>query len=238
MDNTLNFHFYHECYGEHGHEYPLILIPLEQTLHIWIGAEEYDVTPKELCFIPCGLLHRCNFSGSLLVINISRKALEREASVLFSELLILPIRDQITQLDDLIQEELKQNPKSKSVHYLYNYLYSKLLENCTAPSIRYISECYHLPITIDQLARIESYNVTYYCDWFKQKTGLPPGLYLRNIRISHAKELLRNTNFSVMEIAVMVGYSSNSTFTRAFRNITGMPPKDYRSCCASKIQTE
>lgn len=55
MDNTLNFHFYHECYGEHGHEYPLILIPLEQTLHIWIGAEEYDVTPKELCFIPCGL---------------------------------------------------------------------------------------------------------------------------------------------------------------------------------------
>ena len=85
MDNTLNFHFYHECYGEHGHEYPQILIPLEQTLHIWIGAEEYDVTPKELCFIPCGLLHRCNFSRSLLVINISRKALEREASVLFSE---------------------------------------------------------------------------------------------------------------------------------------------------------
>ncbi len=39
-----------------------------------------------------------------------------------------------------------------------------------------------------------------------------------------------STNFSVMEIAVMVGYSSNSTFTRAFHNITGMTPKAYREC--------
>ena len=35
-----------------------------------------------------------------------------------------------------------------------------------------------------------------------------------------------------MEIAVMVGYSSNSTFTRAFHSITGMTPKAYRSCSA------
>ena len=33
-----------------------------------------------------------------------------------------------------------------------------------------------------------------------------------------------------MEIAVMVGYSSNSTFTRAFHSITGMTPKAYREC--------
>ena len=50
------------------------------------------------------------------------------------------------------------------------------------------------------------------------------------MRINKAKELLVNTNFSVMEIAVMVGYSSNSTFTRAFHNITGMTPKAYREC--------
>lgn len=54
---------------------------------------------------------------------------------------------------------------------------------------------------MDQLAKIENYNVTYYCDWFKQQTGLSPSFYLRNTRIQRAKELLVTTNFSVMEIA-------------------------------------
>lgn len=53
-------------------------------------------------------------------------------------------------------------------------------------------------------------------------------LVLHSIRISRAKELLEDTNYTVMDIAVMVGYSSNSTFTRAFHSIVGMTPKEYR----------
>lgn len=75
---------------------------------------------------------------------------------------------------------------------------------------------------------MECYNVTYFNDWFKQQTGVSPGLYLRKTRIDKAKELLKNTGFGVTDIAVMVGYSSNSTFTRAFRSVTGMTPKSYR----------
>ena len=143
---------------------------------------------------------------------------------------VVSMHGQITQLVELIQSELRQNPDSKSVRHLYSYLYSKLCENCAAPSIRYIGEHYDLPITVNQLAEMESYNVTYYNDWFKQQTGCSPSLYLRHIRVNRAKELLVETNFSVMEIAVMVGYSSNSTFTRAFHSITGMTPKAYREC--------
>lgn len=129
---------------------------------------------------------------------------------------------------ELIQKELSQNPQSKSIRYLYSYLYGKLIENCAAPSIRYIAEHYDLPITVNQLAEIENYNATYYSDWFKQQTGVSPSMYLRSIRISRAKELLEDTNYTVMDIAVMVGYSSNSTFTRAFHSIVGMTPKEYR----------
>lgn len=53
-------------------------------------------------------------------------------------------------------------------------------------------------------------------------------LVLHSIHISRAKELLEDTNYTVMDIAVMVGYSSNSTFTRAFLSIVGMTPKEYR----------
>lgn len=53
-------------------------------------------------------------------------------------------------------------------------------------------------------------------------------LVVHSICISRAKELLEDTNYIVMDIAVMVGYSSNSTFTRAFHSIVGMTPKEYR----------
>ena len=45
---------------------------------------------------------------------------------------------------------------------------------------------------------------------------------------ARAKELLEDTKYTVMDIAVMVGYSSNSTFTRAFHSVVGMTPKEYR----------
>jgi len=230
MKDSLNFSICNECRGEHSHADPQILVPLEATMHILIGTTEYDVTPHELCLIPPDIRHQCNFLSQLLVINIPREALDRMKTGCMSYPLIIPIRNQITQLMELIQAELKQDANSKSVHYLYSYLYNKLMESCSISSIKYISDHYDEPITVKQLADIENYNVTYYNDWFKEQTGFPPNLYLRYVRISKAKELLVETDFSIMEIAVMVGYSSNSTLTRAFHSLTGMTPKEYREC--------
>lgn len=236
MNQKANIHVFYECKGKHMHDYAQIMVPLQEKMELWIEDTEYQVTPQELCYIPSGMLHQCNYVGKMLAINLSDGVVETQDSILMSSPLIVSMQGQIMQLVSLIQSELKQNPESQSVRHLFSYLYSKLIENCAAPSIQYINENYHLPITVDQLAKIESYNVTYYNNWFKQQTGFPPSLYLRNVRISKAKELLVTTNFSVMEIAVMVGYCSNSTFTRAFHNLTGMTPKAYRDCpCFKKI---
>lgn len=228
MNQKVDIRIFHECRGEHAHGYPQILVPLQEAMKIQVGCSEYEVTHQELCFVPPNMAHRCNYVGRLLVINLSENVLDTRDASLLSHPMIVSMRGQITQLVELIQTELKQDPDSKSVRYLYDYLYSKLLENCAAPSIQYIGEHYDLPITVNQLAEIERYNVTYYNDWFKQQTGYSPSFYLRRIRIDRAKELLEETSFSVMEIAVMVGYSSNSTFTRAFHSITGITPRDYR----------
>ena len=235
MVQKLDIQVYHECMGMHDHTYPQILVPLQGTMTISIGETDYQVTPQELSFVPSGMAHQCNYRGKLLVINLVGELTEKQDMVLLSYPLIVSMKGQIIQLVELIQQELKQNPQSKTVRYLYSYLYGKLIENCAAPSIRYIAEHYDMPITVNQLAEIENYNATYYSDWFKQQTGCSPSLYLRHIRVSRAKELLIDSNFSVMEIAVMVGYSSNSTFTRAFHSITGMTPKAYRECpCFAK----
>ena len=235
MNDQLCIQIFHECTGEHSHAYPQILVPMQEAMRIRAGEAEFEVKLKELFFVPAGTQHRCNYRGKLLVINLPAEVLDNREVAALACPTVVAMQGQITQLVDLIQAELRQDPGSKSVRYLYNYLYSKLCENCAAPSIRYIGEHYDLPITVNQLAEMERYNVTYYSDWFKQQTGCSPSLYLRHIRVSRAKELLIDSNFSVMEIAVMVGYSSNSTFTRAFHSITGMTPKAYRECpCFAK----
>lgn len=228
LNQKFDIQLYHECYGEHDHAYPQILVPLERTMDIQIGDVEYKVTPQELCLIPAETDHQCSYSGKLLVINLTEISTEDRDAELLSYPVVVSMCGQITELVDLIQKELKQNPNSQSVRYLYSFLYSKLLENCAAPSIRYLTEHYDLPITVNQLAEMENYNVTYYNDWFKQQTGCSPSLYLRKMRIDRAKKLLLESNHTMMEIAVMVGYSSNSTFTRAFHSITGKPPKVFR----------
>lgn len=230
MNQKVDIHIFHECRGEHEHSYPQILVPLEKAMQIQVGEEDYEVTPQQLCLVPMGMAHRCNYLGKLLAINLSEELENDRDAFLVSSPIIISMCGQITQLVELIQAELRQNPESRSVRYLYSYLYSKLLESCAAPSIRYISEHYDLPITVGQLAEMENYNVTYYNDWFKQQTGFSPSLYLRRLRIDRAKELLADTGMTMMDIAVMVGYSSNSTFTRAFHSITGMTPKEYREC--------
>ena len=228
MVQKLDIQVYHECMGMHDHTYPQILVPLQGAMTISIGETDYQVTPQELRFVPAGMAHQCNYRGKLLVLNLVGELTEKQDMVLLSYPLIVSMKGQIIQLVELIQQELRQNPQSKTVRYLYSYLYGKLIENCAAPSIRYIAEHYDMPITVNQLAEIENYNATYYSDWFKQQTGVSPSMYLRYIRINRAKELLEETDYTVMDIAVMVGYSSNSTFTRAFHSVAGMTPKEYR----------
>ena len=225
------FQIYSECLGGHVHEsYSQILIPLKEALGISIGDTAYDVEPQGLCYIPPGMMHQCQFFGRLLVINIPRDMIEKkDAAILAYPLILVQMRAQIAGLVQLIQAEIQENPNSKAVYHLYQYLYSKLTENSSIASVRYINEYYDQPITVTQLAELENYNPTYFNDWFKQHTGFAPNHYLRYVRIRKAKELLDTTGFSIMEIALMVGYSSNSTLTRAFHEVTGLTPKEYRA---------
>lgn len=75
---------------------------------------------------------------------------------------------------------------------------------------------------------MENYNPTYYIGWFKEKTGMTPNAYLNHVRIEKAMELLINTQYRVIDIALQTGYTNGSSFTRAFRRSVGLSPVQYR----------
>lgn len=61
-----------------------------------------------------------------------------------------------------------------------------------------------------------------------QKYGIAPKDYLIGKRIAHAKRLLRETDASVMEISVSVGYVDQLYFSRIFKKREGISPLAYR----------
>ena len=65
-----------------------------------------------------------------------------------------------------------------------------------------------------------------YC--FRQELGMTPIAYLNRYRVTQAKRLLKETDKTITEIALDVGFSDSGYFSRVFRKEVGMSPDAYR----------
>ncbi|EIP96610.1 transcriptional regulator containing an amidase domain and an AraC-type DNA-binding HTH domain [Opitutaceae bacterium TAV1] len=63
---------------------------------------------------------------------------------------------------------------------------------------------------------------------FKRATGMSPSRHLLDLRMEHARRLLRETTRSIIRIGMESGYSNPSHFSQIFRRETGCSPRDYR----------
>ncbi len=86
--------------------------------------------------------------------------------------------------------------------------------------------------TIDELSARFLINTTTLKDVFKTVYGMPIATYMKDYRMQHAGKLLLHTEDSIAEIARAVGYESQSKFSTAFKESTGMLPRDYRKNAA------
>ena len=73
-------------------------------------------------------------------------------------------------------------------------------------------------------------NPDYFRKLFKKEMGISPLKYLTQIRISHAKRLLRlkhRSGMSIQEISWLSGFQDSLYFSRVFKKVTGVPPQDW-----------
>ena len=63
---------------------------------------------------------------------------------------------------------------------------------------------------------------------FKQETGVTFNEYLNRVRLNKAKELLRRRELRMTDISLAVGYEDQSYFTKVFKRVAGMLPREYR----------
>ena len=100
-------------------------------------------------------------------------------------------------------------PITRCVNYIYSHIYER--------------------ITVSELATHAGVSKSYLSREFVREIGIPVSNYIREKKIEIAEELLKNTDDSILEIAMKLSFASQSHFIDIFKSITGSTPKQYRS---------
>lgn len=122
----------------------------------------------------------------------------------------------------LIGKVLRVLSNKETVHRKSNV--NKLIEEAK----HYIQENYHQNIRLADLVQVVYVSPYYLSHLFKKVTKTSPIQYLIQYRMEVAKHLLLTTNLTITEIAIKVGYQSETHFQNTFKRTTGKTPGQYR----------
>jgi len=95
-------------------------------------------------------------------------------------------------------------------------------------AMTFIHARYSDPLTREEIASHIGISADYLTDCFRQELGITPITYIRRFRIRQACELLRNSDQSITQIALAVGFSDSAHFSRNFQREVGLTPRAFR----------
>lgn len=99
------------------------------------------------------------------------------------------------------------------------------LKDVVAPAVRFIKVNYTAKQqSIPYLANLCSISETYFRRIFRSVYGISPQKYIMNLKFAYADELLRSGSYSVREVAELAGFPDQSSFSRFFKKMSGVPP--------------
>ena len=159
-----------------------------------------------------------------------------------NEILHFPVTDSTRLLETFKQLEYQhtlQNPFSKMecIQTLYGMLLKVLKsekgyipsekQSKIQPAADYIAAHYTEPLTNDLLAKQTELSTVYFRKLFTEQYGISPMLYVQQLRIKKACELLTTDHAGIESISQMLGYTSIYDFSRCFKKHTGLAPSVY-----------
>lgn len=112
---------------------------------------------------------------------------------------------------ELIRENTKSNGQNEPIDNVKHYMGTHFTES----------------FTTKQLADMANVSQSHFYRIFKNNTGVSAKQYLNEIRINRAKSLLKSGEYSISEVAGLVGYGDIYYFSRVFKKTTGVPPSAY-----------
>ena len=215
-------------------------------------GKEYELRAGECVFIDCRkpyrhstdeklwLLRWCHFYGPALSL-IYEKYVERGGKPVFRPSdagSFLSVLDALYELasgsdyirDMRINEELNRLCTLVMAESWHPESVRPAAKKTSVAEVKdYLDHHYEERVTLDDLSQIFFINKYYLTRVFKEQFGLSISSYLQNVRITHAKQLLRFTDKSVEEIGLECGLGALHYFSRTFKAVEGVAPSVYRS---------
>jgi AraC-like DNA-binding protein len=219
---------YSDRIDTHDHDYAQLLLPLDGNLFIQTVSQSVQLQRSHLFFLPPHCQHRfhANDRNQCLVLDIPQFAQFSPPDQAREGGIKLEIDDRWQALRQLLLTEISRT--DYSLTELVQYAYRLLHSEPHYPSIQYIQDNYMRSISLRELANIEGYNLTYYCEWFKSITGTTPKHHIQTLRLNQAKQLLSETDWPILHIAQQVGYEHQASLTRLFKQFGQPTPQAYR----------
>jgi AraC-like DNA-binding protein len=236
-DHSFPLHM-HGCYE--------MVLMLEGSMNVQLDRTVHTLHEGDLILIKPNRLHSyetpagergvcllCVFSGDLIAAITDSLIRYRLPSAVLSAIPAL-YRDVFLYL-----QEKRDVASIKGALYLLCGLFHRELDTATEDTLggdyvllyemfRFIEQNVGTPCALRDMAEALKYNESYLSRLFVKCVGIPYSDYVRNVKINHACYLLRNTDESVYTISVRCGYTTQSSFTRSFKQITGVAPREYK----------
>jgi AraC-like DNA-binding protein len=109
---------------------------------------------------------------------------------------------------------------------------------CIKKSIEYIENNLNNKIELRELAEQVYLSKYHFHRLFRSSVGEPVAEYIRKRRLMEAAKDLLNTDEKIVDIAFKYQFGSQETFTKAFKRLYGIPPKEFRSTKSNVVMID
>jgi AraC-like DNA-binding protein len=224
---------YTDFRNTHAHDFFQLLLPLQGSLHIETQDHNILLNEEHLFLLPPNSRHTfySKDRNEFLVLDIPVHRFPTDRFSKVEEEKHLALDDRWRAIRFLFLHDMQDRDRHhQGVNDLLHYA-SRLFRESSekALSLQYIHDHYCELISLQTLADLEHYNPSYYSQWFREKVGTTPKVYIQKLRLGHAKKLLQSTHLSILQITQQVGYEHHSSLTRLFQQFEGMTPNAYRN---------
>ena len=241
LDYRSNFH--NEWLVEiHLHEYSEILYCKSGEGVVTVNGQQIKIGKNQFIWLPPNYIHQYDFENTELICAVfSNDLIPLYTQATHKKRLTVSPMD-AEELKPLFEElyKLKKENSLKISGYL-NLICSKVVEKSQFKDaddsdlslyqklITYLSEHYTEDITLGKLSKMFGYNEKYLSHTLHELTGINFRRFLSFYRINYAKKLLESRNDAkIITIATESGFSAINTFNRAFKEMLGITPSEYK----------